>query len=168
MAHVPGLTHPSPLSSPSRQKSESERAGPPRKVRIAIAGVGNCAGSLLEGLAYYRAYPENQTGLLFPTLCGYRVCDVEVAAAFDIARKKVGRPLSEAIYQEPNNFVRIPGVRVDCDTPVLRGPTLDGNPPHLASIVEESERAVDEAASILKRKQTDVLINFLPTGSIEA
>jgi myo-inositol-1-phosphate synthase len=169
MDHASGLTRAShPLSSRNRQKSETETAGPSRRIRIAIAGIGNCAGSLVEGLAYYRAHPEIQAGLLFPTLCGYRVQDVEVAAAFDISRQKVGRPLSEAIYQEPNNFVRIPGVRVDCDTPVLRGPTLDGNPPHLASIIEESERAVDEASSILKRNRVEVLINFLPTGSIEA
>jgi myo-inositol-1-phosphate synthase len=166
MEHASGLIRHSRI--PSSAKPQKPRATANRSIKVAIAGAGNCAGSLVEGLAFYRENPAIESGLLFPSLCGYRVQDIHIAAAFDISRAKVGLPLAEAIYREPNNFVRIPGVKVDCAACVFRGPTLDGNPPHLAAMVRESKRAVDEAGSILKRNQVDVLINFLPTGSIEA
>src|SRR5258705_5821881 len=123
-------------------------------VRLAVAGVGNCASSLIEGIAHYRRQLDNTRGLLFPILGGHAVSDIEVVAAFDVSRNKVGRPLSEAILQPPNNFVRIvPEVRVDNRTVVQRGPTLDGNPPHLAVLVPESgDPAVDGAAVLPQRK----------------
>src|SRR2546429_3208290 len=99
------------------------------RIRLAIAGVGNCAGSLLEGIAYYRERDETP-GLLFPLLGGHAVNDIEVVAAYDVARDKVGCPVSEAIHQPPNNFVRIADVTVSERTVVMRGPSLDGNPAH--------------------------------------
>ena len=39
------------------------------KVRIAIAGVGNCASSLLQGIEHYRRVPHDQQeawGLMHP------------------------------------------------------------------------------------------------------
>ena len=103
-----------------------------RRIRVAIAGLGNCASSLVEGIHFYRQNPETEAGLLFPILSGYSVRDIEVVAAFDISALKVGKSVKEAIYQAPNNFVRIPGVQVDSTARVFRGPTLDGNPEHLA------------------------------------
>jgi myo-inositol-1-phosphate synthase len=101
-------------------------------------------------------------------LAGYSVSDIEIVAAFDISSLKVGKSVKEAIYQTPNNFVRIPNVQVDGTAYVFRGPTLDGNPEHLARLVPESTVAPTEAASILKEHQVDVLVNMLPTGSFEA
>src|SRR5690348_3532876 len=109
-----------------------------RPIRVAIAGLGNCAASLIEGLSFYRQHPDDNAGLLFPMLGGYGVRDIEIVVAFDIAQAKVGAPLQRAIYQQPNNFVRIDGLRVDGTAPVLRGPTIDGNPEHLARLVAES------------------------------
>lgn len=137
-------------------------------VRVAIAGVGNCAGSLIEGLAFYRENPENDQGLLFPLLAGYSVRDIEVVAAFDINARKVGLPLSQAIYQPPNNFTRILGVRVDNPVIVQRGPVLDGNPPHLAVFVPESGAPEADVPAALSAARADVLVNLLPTGSIQA
>src|SRR5262249_4432664 len=112
-------------------------------IRLAIAGVGNCAGSLVEGIAYHREGNQTQ-GLLFPLLAGYAVGDIEVVAAFDVARDKVDRPFREAIHQPPNNFVRIPQLTVRESTIVMRAPSLDGNPAHLARLVPESQtRPVD-------------------------
>src|SRR4030095_10531374 len=82
-------------------------------IRVAIAGLGNCASSLIEGIQYYRQGPDLESGLLFPTLCDYSVRDIEVVTAFDVSSLKVGRLVKEAIYQSPNNFVRIPDVQVD-------------------------------------------------------
>jgi myo-inositol-1-phosphate synthase len=65
--------------------------------RLAVAGVGNCASSLIEGIAHYRRQLDNTRGLLFPILGGHAVSDIEVVAAFDVSQNKVGRPLGEAI-----------------------------------------------------------------------
>ena len=139
-----------------------------RAIRLGVAGVGNCASSLLEGIYYYREDPDNNHGLLFPLLGGYSVRDIEVVAAFDISAYKVGMPIREAIYQPPNNFVRIPGVEVDNQVIVRRGPTLDGNPEHLAVFVPESDEPAVDVAAVLGEERVDVLVNLLPTGSIQA
>lgn len=138
------------------------------QVKIAIAGIGNCASSLIEGLSFYRQHPETDEGLLFPRLGGYSVRDLQVVAAFDISARKVGLPINQAIYQEPNNFVRIPGTKVESTVTVLRGPTLDGNPEHLARFVPESLAEPVNIANVLAEHQVDVLVNLLPTGSIHA
>jgi len=137
------------------------------RIRLAIAGVGHCAGSLLEGIAYYRERDETP-GLLFPLLGGYAVNDIEVVAAYDVARDKVGCPLSEAIHQPPNNFVRIADVTVSERTVVMRGPSLDGNPAHLARFVPESPISPVDVAATLRDSRAQVLVNLLPTGSLEA
>lgn len=76
----------------------------PDSIRVAIVGPGNCASSSIEGLSYYRCNDHTDVGLLFPTLCGYSVGDLEVAAAFDASRAKVGLPVREAIYQLPRRL----------------------------------------------------------------
>jgi myo-inositol-1-phosphate synthase len=139
-----------------------------KRIRVAIAGLGNCASSLIEGIQYYHQNPDLKAGLLFPTLCDYSVLDIEVVAAFDISRRKVGKLVKEAIYQSPNNFVRIPGVQVDGAARVFRGPTLDGNPEHLARFVEESAQQPVDVAAVLADHEVEVLVNMLPTGSLEA
>ncbi len=139
-----------------------------RSIKVAIAGLGNCASSLIEGIHYYRENPDSEAGLLFPMLCGYSVCDIEVVIAFDISSRKVGKLIKEAIYQSPNNFVRIPNIQVDGSAPVFRGPTLDGNPEHLARFVSESPEEPADVASVLRDNNIEVLINMLPTGSLEA
>src|SRR5688572_17586472 len=64
------------------------------QIKLAIAGVGNCASSLLQGVEFYRNRPvADSAGLLHPDIGGYRIRDLRVVAAFDIDRRKVGRPL---------------------------------------------------------------------------
>lgn len=139
-----------------------------KSIRIAIAGLGNCSSSLIEGIYSYRQTPDKEVGLLFPSLCGYSVSDIEVVTAFDISSLKVGRSVGEAIYQSPNNFVRIGDVQVQSDAKVFRGPTLDGNPEHLACFVPASPLPPVDVASVLKDNHVQVLVNLLPTGSIQA
>lgn len=140
----------------------------PSRIRVAIAGLGNCAGSLIEGICYYQENPGTMAGLLFPKLSGYSPADIDVVLAFDVSARKVGKPISEAIYQAPNNFVRNRRVQVDNPSPVIRGPTLDGNPEHLARFVNESDEKPADVAALLGEYEADVLVNMLPTGSIEA
>jgi len=137
-------------------------------IRVAIAGIGNCASSLIEGISHYREHPDDDTGLLFPILGGYSVRDIEFVAAFDISSHKVARALGEAIRQPPNNFVRIPGVNVDERVVVQRGPTLDGNPPHLALFVPGAPESPINVVQVLRESGAEVFVNLLPTGSFEA
>lgn len=138
-----------------------------KKIKVAIAGLGNCAGSLIEGLNYYQKTKTTE-GILFPILGGYSLDDIEFAVAFDISSEKVGKTIGEAIYAEPNNFFRNNKLKVSNNAPVLRGRTLDGNPDHLKKFVEESREKAVNIPEALKKYRIDVLLNLLPTGSIEA
>src|ERR1700749_855009 len=75
-----------------------------RKIRIAIVGVGNCASSLVQGINFYDGSSVNGTsiGLMHRQIGGYRPGDIEIVAAFDIDRRKVGLDVSEAIFSPPN------------------------------------------------------------------
>ncbi len=137
-------------------------------IRVAVAGIGNCTSALVEGICFYRQHPETEEGLLFRALCGYSVRDINVVAGFDVSALKVGRTIEKAIYQPPNNFVRIENLRVEAPASVYRGPTLDGNPEHLASFVPESSLRPVDVVSVLMDHRVDVLVNLIPTGSIEA
>jgi len=73
------------------------------KIRIAIAGVGNCASALIQGISFYSKSPrQSAPGLMHETLGGYSLSDIEVVAAFDIDRRKVGKTLTQAIFALPN------------------------------------------------------------------
>ncbi|MCX5866112.1 MAG: inositol-3-phosphate synthase, partial [Proteobacteria bacterium] len=73
------------------------------KIRLAICGVGNCASSLLQGIEYYRrSGRDRDLGLMHPDLGGYKPSDIQVVVAFDIDRRKVGKPLEQAMFALPN------------------------------------------------------------------
>lgn len=137
------------------------------KIRVAIAGLGNCSSSLIEGLNYYGTN-NTAEGLLFPKLGGYSLDDIEVICAFDISKDKVGRKIQDAIYAQPNNFHRIENVKVKEEGIVFRGPTLDGNPDHLKVFVKESAEKPINVSEILKKNIIHIVVNLLPTGSIDA
>ena len=138
-----------------------------RKINVAIIGLGNCAGSLIEGITYYQQ-SKTLEGLLFPILGGYSLNNIEIVVAFDISEGKVGKTIKEAIYHFPNDFYRIANLEVLNNAPVLRGHTLDGNPEHLQKFVEESKEKEVDVSEVLKKYKVDVLLNLLPTGSVEA
>jgi myo-inositol-1-phosphate synthase len=140
-----------------------------KKVRLAIAGVGNCASSLVQGIEYYReADPtERVPGLMHVVLGGYHVGDVEVVAAFDVDADKVGLDLSKAIGAGPNNtikFAEVPHLAVT----VQRGPTLDGFGEYYRQMCEESPFEPVDVAEALRAAKVDVLVSYLPVGSEQA
>ncbi|NGP18611.1 inositol-3-phosphate synthase [Devosia aurantiaca] len=140
-----------------------------QKVRIGIVGVGNCASSLVQGLTYYRDADGNEPvpGLMHVNLGGYHIADIEVAAAFDVDSKKVGKDVAEAIYSEPNNTQRFADVAPTGVT-VQRGQTLDGIGKYLEDAVDESELPPVDVADYLRKAGVDVLVSYLPVGSEEA
>ena len=140
-----------------------------KKIKVAIAGVGNCAQALISGIEYYRNNPGDNRGLMHPDIGGYAVTDIEVVAAFDINAAKVGKDLSEAIYAEPNRAYRYPGVEVShYGVIVQKGPTLDGNPPFLNQFYTHSDAPVCDVVQALKDSGAEMLCNFLPTESHDA
>ncbi|NMA30671.1 MAG: inositol-3-phosphate synthase, partial [Candidatus Methanofastidiosa archaeon] len=73
------------------------------EIRVAIAGVGNCASSLVQGVEYYRNNGTKQIiGLMHENLGGYLPQDLKFVVAFDIDKRKVGKDISEAIFESPN------------------------------------------------------------------
>src|SRR5580658_6931045 len=142
-------------------------------IRIAIAGVGNCASSLLQGIEWYRQDPSRTIGLNHPDLGGYRVTDIIPVAAFDIDSRKIGRPLEDAIFSLPNNTREILRPLPPTGVTVQMGPILDGVAPHMNDypahqrFMPSDARPVD-IARVLRESQADMLINYLPVGSQKA
>jgi myo-inositol-1-phosphate synthase len=138
-------------------------------VRAAIVGVGNCASSLVQGRYYYADAKDGDfvPGLMHVNLGGYHVSDIEFVAAFDIDKNKVGKDLSEAIFVEPNNtfkFADVPHLGV----PVERGMTHDGLGKYLSEIIEKAPGPTADVVGILKERNVDVLVSYLPVGSEQA
>jgi myo-inositol-1-phosphate synthase len=139
------------------------------KIRVAIAGVGNCASALVQGIEYYRSAEPGETvpGLMHVVLGGYHVGDVEVVAAFDVDATKVGLDLSKAIVAGHNNTIRFAEVG-ELGVTVSRGPTLDGLGKYYRLEVDESPAEPVDVSEVLRRTKADVLVGYLPVGSEEA
>ena len=138
-------------------------------VRVAIAGVGNCATSLIQGVQYYRDADATSTvpGLMHVQFGEYHVRDVEFVAAFDVDDLKVGKDLSEAINASQNNTIKIADVPT-LGVEVQRGPTLDGLGKYYRLTIDESSADPVDVVQALKDAQVDVLVSYLPVGSEEA
>ena len=139
------------------------------KINVAIVGVGNCASSLVQGVELYRDAAEGDEipGIMHPILGGYGIGDINFVAAFDVDRKKVGKDLSEAIFAEPNNTYRFTEVP-DLGVPVERGMTHDGLGKYLSQVVEKAPGPTVDVAEVLRERDVDVVVNYLPVGSEEA
>lgn len=147
------------------------------QINIAIVGVGNCASSLVQGIAHYSNGGANEAiGLSHWDMGGYRPKDIRVVAAWDVDRRKVGRDVAEAIFAKPNCTA------VFCDhvgptgAVVKMGAVLDGVSPHMANyhedrsflVADAAQPTIDDVVAELKRTQADVLMNYLPVGSQQA
>lgn len=142
------------------------------EIRVAIAGVGNCASALIQGVEYYKDVTEaaKVPGLMHVSFGGYHIQDIKFVAAFEVNKLKIGRDLGEAIFTEPSSCAKFAGVP-KLGVEVSRGPILDGVAPH----TRKPFRAYDEkkhkpvcVADILREARADVLVNFLPVGSQDA
>lgn len=146
-----------------------------KPIKIAIVGVGNCASALIQGLEYY-GNPKNQNttqGMMAPNIGGYTAADIEVVAAFDIDKRKVGQTLDKAIYAKPNctiNIVR-PERFPHSNVVVMKGHQLDGVSEHMKNYPDDSTFLVDTTTpeanivEVLRQSHADILINYLPVGS---
>ena len=148
-----------------------------RLIRCAIAGVGNCASALVQGLEYYRHAPRNgvptRLGLMHERIGSFRPTDIEIVAAFDIDARKVGRPLGTAIAALPNCTTIFAAVSPAAGPTVNRGPTLDGVAPHMKRYPAAQRFSVSRAPAcdverVLRDARADVLVNYLPVGAQRA
>jgi myo-inositol-1-phosphate synthase len=150
-----------------------------QEIRTGIIGAGNCASSLVQGRFYYEDPDADIPGLITKNLGGYRACDIQFVAAFDVDERKVGLDLSEAIFAEPN-CTRVFQKEIPfLDCPVEMGYLIDSIPPHndqypesarfkpKANIYPRKAKARDTIVRKLRERQVDVVVNYLPVGSEE-
>src|SRR5437868_12903188 len=154
-----------PMST-SNGSSNGRKRSDDGKVRVAIIGVGNCANSLLQGVQYYKDAPDDQfvPGLMHVNLGGYHIRDIEFTAAFDVTADKVGKELSDAIWEHPNDTIKFADVPKTGIT-VSRGMTHDGLGKYISEVVTKAPGETDDVVRILRDTQTDVVVNYLPVGS---
>ncbi len=141
------------------------------KIRLAIAGIGNCASSLIQGLEYYKDVDEKDKlvpGLMHNVFGDYKISDIELVAAFDVDNRKIGLPLEEAIFAGENctkKFSDGPKTNIT----VERAPVLDGIGKRLSEVipVDKSAKTVD-VAKTLEDANADVLLSYMPVGSADA
>ncbi|MFW9778059.1 MAG: inositol-3-phosphate synthase [Candidatus Heimdallarchaeota archaeon] len=142
------------------------------KIRVAIAGLGNCASALIQGVHYYRNEKDDTRvpGLMHVRFGEYHVKDLEFVAAFEVNRDKIGKSISEAIWVPPNctpKFSDVPQTKAR----VYPGPISDGVPEHMVKsfrCYNPEETKTADIAEILNETQADILVNFLPVGSEDA
>lgn len=148
-----------------------------KKIKIAIIGLGNCASSLLQGIEYYKSIPSSEwIGLMHANLGGYTPLNIEVVAAFDIDARKVGKDISKAIFAPPNCTKQICSEYPHQNIKVSMGKILDGMAPHMKDYPAENtfipstqpEPDKNQIVEILKKSGAQILLNYLPVGSIEA
>jgi myo-inositol-1-phosphate synthase len=148
-----------------------------KKIRVAMAGVGNCASSLIQGIHYYAdKQPEEAVGLMHWDIGGYRPSDIEVVLAFDIDQRKVGQDVSRAIFAAPNCttqfYPRVP----ESGVAIRMGKVLDGVPEHMCDydepcrflLADAAEPTEEEIIRLLRESKAEIFLNYLPVGSDEA
>ncbi|GLU51293.1 inositol-3-phosphate synthase [Dyadobacter frigoris] len=159
------------------------------KIKVAILGVGNCASSLVQGVEYYTTFSDKTSGLMADDIGGYKAENIEFVCGFDVDERKIGLPLSQAIFARPNcTIVLNPDIK--SQAPVYRSPVIDGVSPQMAAypaenrfVIKEELKTSDilidpvsyntdlvtslrkEIVQHLKDHQAEVLINYLPVGS---
>ncbi|NHI91054.1 MAG: inositol-3-phosphate synthase [Candidatus Lokiarchaeota archaeon] len=137
------------------------------KIRLAVAGVGNCCSSLIQGIEFYKKNGYKSLGIIHDSFGGYRPSDIEITVAFDIAEKKVGKDVSEAIFSDPNNtpkIIDVPKLGVD----IKMGQIHDGIAESIKEIVKVSSIQPVDVAKVLRDNEIDVLLNLVPSGASKA
>ena len=145
-----------------------------KKIRVAIAGVGNCASALVQGVEYYKQNSDVEAkGIMLNVIGGYSSTDIEFVVGFDVDKRKVDKPLTEAIYSDPNCCMKLVDSVPDNGAKVYMGHVLDGVAEHMDTYPEHQSfrlstvKPVDVVA-LLHELEVDVLISYMPVGSEEA
>lgn len=147
------------------------------KIRIAIAGLGNCASSLIQGFEYYKDKDASEaTGLMHWEIGGYRPGDIDVVAVFDIDARKIGKDVSEAVFEAPNCTTKFCSILPPSGVRVKMGRVLDGFAEHMKAYDDAHtfrlggarEATQSDIVTELRESGAEMLLNYLPVGSEEA
>ena len=147
------------------------------KIRIGIVGIGNCASSLVQGIEYYKDKNANDAiGLMHWDVEGYKPHDIEVVAAFDVDKRKVGKDVSEAIFELPNCTKVFCNNLPKANVKVRMGKIIDGFSEHMKDYEDKytfvldgaKEASKEEIISALKESRTEILLSYLPVGAEKA
>ncbi len=146
-------------------------------IKIVIVGIGNCASSLIQGIHYYRGKnAEDVIGLMHWEIEGYKPGDIEVVAAYDVDKRKVGKDVHEAVFAEPNCTKAIYPDLPRSGVSVRMGRILDGVADHMRNyddkftfvLADKPEATKEEVVKVIKESGAEILLNYLPVGSEEA
>lgn len=143
-------------------------------IKIAIFGIGNCASSLIQGIYYYRDKKEEDAiGLMHWDIGGYKPSDIELVAAVDIDKRKVGKDISEAIFAKPNCTTVFHKDVPKMGVKVVKGIVLDGVAPHMKEYPEDrtfviSDEEEMDMVEVLKQSGAEIALIYIPVGSEEA
>lgn len=147
-----------------------------KDIKIAIAGLGNCASALIQGIYYYKDVKNGDElipGLMHNLIEKYRPKDIKIAAVFEVDKRKVGKDVSKAIFAKPNCvktfYTNIPNLGVK----VKMGPLLDGVSGHFKKYPQDRAFAVSKEKAVnvaeeLKKSGAQILVTLLPVGSEKA
>src|SRR3990172_12148759 len=147
-----------------------------KKIKIAIVGMGNCASALIQGIEFYKNNSRTESsplGIMHNDIAGYTPGDIEVVAALDIDKRKVGRPIHEAIFVKPNCTKIFQPHMKDHNVTVMMGEVLDGVSEHMTEYPEDrtflvADEKPCDVEKVLRESGADILLNYLPVGSEEA
>lgn len=138
-----------------------------RKVRVALAGIGNCASALVQGILFYQHNGSSSLGLIHETFGGYLPSDIKIVAAFDVAANKVGQDLTMAIFQPPNNTMKLQDLPKS-GVIVQKGDLLDGLSEAAKRLIAVSTDTPVDISKVLSESKAEILINLVPSGALEA
>lgn len=164
------------IKASKKQKKIAKTFEKSKEIKIAIAGLGNCASSLVQGIYYYQNVKDDDEivpGLMHNVLGGYKISDIKIVAAFDIDKRKVGKDVSEAILAKPNCTKIFHHNLPKTGVKVKMGKILDGVADHMKNYPEDQtfvpakESPVDVVAE-LKKSGAQILVSYMPVGSQKA
>lgn len=144
------------------------------KIRVGVIGVGNCFAGLVQGIEYYKRNKEaERIGLMHEKIGDYGIEDIEFVSAFDVAENKIGKPLREAIFTQPNQVNWVDSISGH-DAIVKESPILDGIGIYVQNMIKPIkqtkplEKLREEIIEEIQNTKTKILINYLPVGSQKA
>ncbi len=139
------------------------------KIRVAIAGIGNAASAFYQSILYYsKKDPRNIIGGTHTFIGPYRIRDIEIVAAFDVGQAKVGKPLSDAIFEKPNVLPKMVDMPSGDGPIVMKGPVLDGIGDAVNEILIESTASEESVSNVLNETEAEIFIALLPSGALNA
>ena len=144
------------------------------KIRVGIVGVGNCFAGLAQGIEVYKRNKTQKLGLMHEKIGDYGIEDVEFVSAFDVGENKVGKPLTKAIFSDPNYVNWVDTISGCTNRKVKESPILDGVGIYVVSMIKPikqtktAKELEKEAIEEIEKTKTKILINYLPVGSQKA